>query len=189
MCHQSPSPPSLLLSVPCFPSWGKGIKAVAGHKAAGPLRAPKAEVPCQKRDQKITEVRIGPQWHHRSTFILFTNSETRGMPGLSSRQGAEGQKSSVCFRPGKAEHGDAAERGTLKELFGRPGMAICCRVAEYLQLEGICKEGVQLLALHRSTQESNHRTEGVLPTLMEHGQLRAAPTALVSLCQCPATLW
>lgn len=189
MCHQSPSPPSLLLSVPCFPSWGKGIKAAQGTKLQVHYVRLRLKYLARSVIKRSTEVRIGPQWHHRSTFILFTNGETRGMPGLSSRQGAEGQKSSVCFRPGKAEHGDAAERGTLKELFGRPGMAICCRVAEYLQLEGICKEGVQLLALHRSTQESNHRTEGVLPTLMELGQLRAAPTALVSLCQCPATLW
>lgn len=48
---QALSPPSLLLSVPHFPSWGKGIKAEAGCKAAGLLRVPQAEVPCQKHDQ------------------------------------------------------------------------------------------------------------------------------------------
>lgn len=125
--------------------------------------------------KRSAQVRTVPQWHRRSTSILFTNGEMRGMPGLSSRQGAAGRKSSVWFRPGKAEHRDAAEGGTLMELFGRPGRVICCRIAEYLKLEGICKGWMQLMALHRSTQESNHRTESVLQALLELGQLRAAP--------------
>lgn len=98
---QALSPPSLLLSVPRFPSWGKGIKAAAGYKAAGLLHVPQAEVPCQEHDQmSLWSENLD---HSRTTGPYLSTSQTLAHVGhlvLAPGRVAVGQQSLACLRPG-----------------------------------------------------------------------------------------
>ena len=64
------------------------------------------------------------------------------------------------------------------------------QIAEYPKLEGTHKDHqVQLLAPHKTTQKSGHKSGSLVQTLLELWQLGAVTTALPSLFQCLIILW